>query len=55
VVQEIISRPGWASGNSLVIIVTGMGEWLAKIIGGVAVINIGAATGTEKKRGWKTL
>jgi chaperonin GroEL (HSP60 family) len=50
VVQEIISRGGWASGsNSLVIIIAGTWERLAKIIGGVAVINIGAATETEMK------
>jgi len=30
VIQEIVSRPGWASGNSLVIIVTGTGERTAE-------------------------
>ena len=34
VVQEIISRPGWSSGNSLVIIITGTGERVAEAFNG---------------------
>ena len=30
IVQEVVSRPGWASGNSLVIIITGTGSRSAK-------------------------
>ena len=34
VIQEIINRPGWASGNDLVIIVTGSGERTAESYNG---------------------
>jgi hypothetical protein len=30
VIQAIVSRPGWSSGNALVIIVTGSGERVAE-------------------------
>jgi hypothetical protein len=30
VIQEIVSRPGWVSGNSLVIIITGTGKRVAE-------------------------
>ena len=30
VIQQIIGQPGWASGNALVIIVTGTGERVAE-------------------------
>ncbi|HET9496674.1 MAG TPA: hypothetical protein VFR15_20795, partial [Chloroflexia bacterium] len=36
IVQEIVSRPGWASGNSLVIVVTGTGRRTAEAFDGVA-------------------
>jgi hypothetical protein len=29
VIQEIVNRPGWTSGNSLVIIITGTGKRVA--------------------------
>ena len=29
-IQEIVSRPGWSSGNALVLIVTGTGTRTAK-------------------------
>jgi hypothetical protein len=29
-VQEVVNRPGWASGNSLVIIITGSGKRVAE-------------------------
>ena len=35
VVQEIVSRPGWSSGNALVIIITGSGERTAEAYDGV--------------------
>ena len=34
VIQEIINRPGWASGNSLVILITGTGERVAESYNG---------------------
>jgi hypothetical protein len=36
VVQEIVSRPGWASGNALVIVITGTGKRVAKSFDGDA-------------------
>jgi hypothetical protein len=30
IVQEIVKRPGWSSGNALVIIITGTGERVAE-------------------------
>ncbi len=30
VIQEIVGRPGWSSGNSLVLIITGTGERVAE-------------------------
>jgi hypothetical protein len=36
VVQEIVDRPGWASGNALVLVVTGSGERVAESYDGVA-------------------
>ena len=30
VIQEIVSQPGWASGNALALIVTGTGERVAE-------------------------
>jgi len=30
IVQEIVDRPGWASGNSLVVIISGTGERVAE-------------------------
>jgi hypothetical protein len=36
VIQEIVSRPGWTSGNSLVVIITGTGERVAESYDGVA-------------------
>ena len=35
IVQEIVNRPGWASGNALVIIITGTGERVAESYNGV--------------------
>ena len=34
VIQEVVDRPGWASGNSLVIIITGTGERVAESYNG---------------------
>ncbi|UCG63843.1 MAG: metallophosphoesterase, partial [Deltaproteobacteria bacterium] len=34
VIQEIVDRPGWSSGNSLVIIITGTGERVAESYNG---------------------
>ncbi len=34
VIQEIVTRPGWSSGNSLVIIITGTGERTAESFNG---------------------
>jgi hypothetical protein len=34
VIQEIVDRPGWASGNAMVIIVTGTGERTAESYNG---------------------
>lgn len=34
IVQEIMDRPGWSGGNSLVIIITGTGEWVAESYNG---------------------
>ncbi|MFZ2403728.1 MAG: putative Ig domain-containing protein [Methylobacter sp.] len=36
VIQEIVSRPGWVSGHSLAIIVTGSGKRVARAFNGVA-------------------
>jgi parallel beta-helix repeat protein len=36
VIQEIVSSPGWTSGNSLVVIITGTGERVAESYNGVA-------------------
>ena len=36
IVQEIVGRPGWSSGNSLVLIVTGSGERTAESVNGDA-------------------
>jgi len=36
VVQEIVSRPGWASGNALVLVITGTGKRVAKSFDGDA-------------------
>ncbi len=36
IVQEIVNRPGWTSGNSMVIIITGTGERTAESFDGVA-------------------
>ncbi len=36
VIQEIVQRPGWASGNALVLIVTGTGERVAEAFEGDA-------------------
>jgi hypothetical protein len=30
VVQEIVSRPGWGSGNALVLVITGSGKRVAE-------------------------
>jgi len=35
VIQQIVNRPGWASGNSLVIIITGSGERVAESYDGM--------------------
>jgi hypothetical protein len=35
IIQEIVNRPGWSSGNSLVIIITGTGERAAEAYDGV--------------------
>jgi hypothetical protein len=37
VIQEIVDRPGWASGNSLVLIVTGTGKRVAEPFEGTAL------------------
>jgi hypothetical protein len=34
VIQEIVNRPGWASGNSLAIIMTGTGRRAAEAFNG---------------------
>ncbi len=36
IIQEIVNRPGWASGNSLVIIISGSGERIAESFDGDA-------------------
>jgi hypothetical protein len=36
VIQEIVNRPGWTAGNSLVLIVTGTGERVAESFDGEA-------------------
>jgi hypothetical protein len=36
VVQEIVSRPGWASGNALMLVITGTGKRVAKSFDGDA-------------------
>jgi hypothetical protein len=35
VIQEVVDRPGWASGNSLVIVITGTGKRVAESFNGV--------------------
>ena len=35
-IQEIVDRPGWVAGNSLVILVSGRGERAAESYDGVA-------------------
>jgi hypothetical protein len=30
VIQEIVNRPGWSSGNALMVIITGSGERVAE-------------------------
>ena len=37
IIQEIVNRPGWRSGNSLVIIVTGTGRRIAESFEGLAI------------------
>jgi parallel beta helix pectate lyase-like protein/K319-like protein len=48
VIQEIVNRPGWASGNALAIIVTGTGHRTARAFDGVpasaALLHIEAST-----------
>ncbi|MGH9463626.1 MAG: PKD domain-containing protein, partial [Vicinamibacteria bacterium] len=34
VIQEVVDRPGWASGNSLAIVITGMGKRVAESFNG---------------------
>ncbi|MGI9326013.1 MAG: hypothetical protein ACR2PZ_12385, partial [Pseudomonadales bacterium] len=34
IIQEVTGRPGWASGNSLVLIITGTGERAAESFNG---------------------
>ena len=36
IIQEIVNRPGWSSGNSLVVIITGTGHRTAEAFDGVA-------------------
>jgi len=36
IIQDIVDRPGWASGNSLVIIITGTGLRTAEAFEGAA-------------------
>ena len=36
IVHEIVNRPGWSSGNSLVILITGIGERVAESYNGVS-------------------
>jgi hypothetical protein len=36
VIQEVVNRPGWASGNSLVVIITGTGKRVAESFNGVS-------------------
>lgn len=36
VIQEIVNRPGWASGNALVVIVSGLGKRVAESYDGLA-------------------
>ncbi len=35
-IQEIVSRPGWTAGNSLVLLVTGSGVRVAESFDGIA-------------------
>jgi hypothetical protein len=35
IIQEIVNRPGWSSGNSMVIIITGTGQRVAEAFDGV--------------------
>ena len=37
VIQEIVDRPDWASGHSLVVIITGTGKRTAEAYNGVLV------------------
>ncbi|MDH3453136.1 MAG: hypothetical protein OEN20_12025, partial [Gammaproteobacteria bacterium] len=54
IIQEIVSRPGWTSGNSLAIIVTGTGERIAESFNGVPAaapllrVEYGSGTGTNQ-------
>jgi hypothetical protein len=49
VIEEIVSRPGWSSGNSLVIIITGSGERVAESYegdpGGAALLHVEYSAG----------
>jgi hypothetical protein len=49
VLQEIVNRPGWASGNSLAIIITGTGERVAEAYDGASsaapLLHVEYATG----------
>ena len=36
VIQEVVSRPGWAEGNSLVLVVSGTGERVAESADGIS-------------------
>ena len=36
VIQEIVNRPGWSSGNALAIIITGTGKRVAESFNGVS-------------------
>jgi len=53
VIQEIVNRPGWASGNSLALIITGTGHRTAKSFDGdragapLLHIELGAGTGNR--------
>jgi hypothetical protein len=50
VIQEIVNRPGWASGNSLVVIITGTGERTAESYNGdsagAPLLHVEYATGS---------
>jgi hypothetical protein len=51
VIQEIVNRPGWASGNSMVIIITGTGKRAAESYSGGAppVLHIGYGSAGENQ------